>query len=85
MAGRILEAGDSALIVEFDERIDPGVNAQAIACADAIQDAGVPGVRDVVPTYRSVAIYFAPANYSQRARTACSAMASTAITIRTLA
>jgi inhibitor of KinA len=59
-AFRIVPAGDSAIIVEFEERIDPGVNARAIACARAIQSAQLPGVRDVVPTYRSVAVYFDP-------------------------
>jgi allophanate hydrolase subunit 1 len=58
MPYRIVPAGESALIVEFEERIDPEVNARAIACADAIQAAGLAGVRDVVPTYRSVAVYF---------------------------
>jgi inhibitor of KinA len=57
---RIVPAGDSALIVEFEERIDAAVNARAIACAAAIQRASLAGVRDVVPTYRSVAIYFDP-------------------------
>jgi inhibitor of KinA len=57
---RIVPAGESALIVEFEERIDPTVNATAIACADALQAASLAGVRDVVPTYRSVAIYFDP-------------------------
>src|SRR5436190_19082554 len=57
---RIVPAGDSALIVELDERIDAGVNARAIACAESIQAAGLPGVRDVVPTYRAVAVYFDP-------------------------
>ena len=57
---RVVPAGDSAIIVEFEERIDPGVNARTIACAEAIQGAQLPGVRDVVPTYRSVAIYFDP-------------------------
>jgi inhibitor of KinA len=59
-AFRIVPAGDSAVIVEFAERIDPDVNARAIACADAIQAAALTGVRDVVPTYRSVAVYFDP-------------------------
>jgi inhibitor of KinA len=59
-AGRIVHAGDSALIVEFDERIAPEVNARAIACAEAIQAARVAGLRDIVPTYRSVAVYFDP-------------------------
>jgi inhibitor of KinA len=60
MTHRIVSAGDSAIVVEFEERIDAAVNAQAIALADALQTANVPGVRDVVPTYRSVAIYFDP-------------------------
>ncbi|HEV2986207.1 MAG TPA: carboxyltransferase domain-containing protein, partial [Vicinamibacterales bacterium] len=59
-AFRILLAGDSALVVEFEERIDPEVNARAIALADALQSAGLAGVRDVVPTFRSVAVYFDP-------------------------
>lgn len=59
-AFRIVPAGDSALVVEFEERIDPDVNARAICCAEAIQAAGFAGVRDVVPTYRSVAVYFDP-------------------------
>ncbi|HKB11265.1 MAG TPA: 5-oxoprolinase subunit PxpB [Vicinamibacterales bacterium] len=57
---RIVPAGESALIIEFEERIDPAVNATTIGCANAIQAAALPGVRDVVPTYRSVAIYFDP-------------------------
>ena len=57
---RIIHAGESALVVEFEERIDPGVNARTIACAEAIQSAGLAGVRDIVPTYRSVAVYFDP-------------------------
>jgi inhibitor of KinA len=57
---RVVTAGDSVLIVEFEERIDAVVNARAIAVSDAIQAAGLTGVRDVVPTYRSVAVYFDP-------------------------
>jgi inhibitor of KinA len=57
---RVVAAGDSALIVEFEERIDPSVNARAIAAAEGIQGAAIPGIRDVVPAYRSVAVYFDP-------------------------
>ena len=57
---RIVAAGDAAFIVELENRIDPVVNDTAIALAKAIQTAAVPGVRDVVPTYRSVAIHFDP-------------------------
>ena len=57
---RIVPAGDSVVIVEFEERIDTVVNARTIACANAIDAAHLEGVRDVVPTYRSVAVYFDP-------------------------
>lgn len=57
---RIVPAGDSALVVEFEERIDPDVNARAIAVAESVQQASIDGVRDVVPTYRSVAVFFDP-------------------------
>jgi inhibitor of KinA len=57
---RVVPAGDSALIIEFEERIDPAVNGRAIAAAQGIQRAAIPGVRDVVPAYRSVAVYFDP-------------------------
>jgi inhibitor of KinA len=57
---RLVPAGDSALIVEFEERIDPVVNAHAIAVAEALQSPALAGVRDVVPTFRSVAVYFDP-------------------------
>jgi inhibitor of KinA len=57
---RIVPAGESALIIEFEERIDPEINARAIVCAQAVEAARVPGVLDVVPTYRSVAVYFDP-------------------------
>jgi inhibitor of KinA len=57
---RILPAGDSVLIVELEEEIDPAVNARAIAIADAVQTRHLAGVLDVVPTYRSVAVYFDP-------------------------
>ena len=57
---RIVPAGDSAIVVEFEERIDPAINARAIALADAIQASGIAGLRDVVPTFRSVAVYFDP-------------------------
>ena len=57
---RIVPAGDAALIVEFEEKIDPAVNARTVAFADAIQAACLRGVRDVVPSFRSVAVYFDP-------------------------
>ena len=57
---RICEAGDSALLLELDETIDVAVNGRAIAIAAAIPRDPPAGVRDVVSTYRSVAVHFDP-------------------------
>ena len=57
---KIVPAGDSAVVVEFEERIDPVVNARAIALGEAIQAAALVGVRDVVPSFRTVTVYFDP-------------------------
>lgn len=54
------EAGDSALLAEWDAVIDPAVNARVLAVARAVRAAGAAGIRDVVPTFRSVAVYFDP-------------------------
>jgi len=57
---RLVPAGDSAVIVEFADRVDAVVNARAVRLAAAVRAASVAGVRDVVPTFRSVAVYFDP-------------------------
>ncbi len=57
----IKQAGDSALLLEVgDAVIDPDVNARAHAIAQVVRERGIPGVRDVVSTFRSVAIFFDP-------------------------
>jgi inhibitor of KinA len=57
---RIVPSGDSAIVVQLEARVAPEVNARAIRLAEAVQAAGIAGVRDVVPTYRSVAVFFDP-------------------------
>jgi inhibitor of KinA len=74
---RIVPAGDSALIVELEARIDPAVNARVIALADAVHADRIAGVRDVVPTYRSVAIYFDPLRTDANRLHACLDRATT--------
>ena len=56
----IVQAGDAAVIVKFPERVDPAVNARAIGTAAALQGLGLSGIRDIVPTFRTVAVYFDP-------------------------
>ncbi len=56
----IRDAGDSAILLELEPVIDAAVNARAIAIATAVRDQRLAGVRDVIPTYRSVAVHFDP-------------------------
>jgi len=57
---RIREAGDSTILVELGEGIDPAVNARAVALAARLRAELPSGVSDVVPTFRSVAVFFDP-------------------------
>ncbi len=60
MTFRLVAAGDSVVIVEFAERIDERINRRALRVAHDVESAHLSGVKDVVPTFRSVAVYFDP-------------------------
>jgi KipI family sensor histidine kinase inhibitor len=51
---------ESALQVVLGDRIDPAINARALALAAAVDVAGLPGVLDVVPSYATVLVAFDP-------------------------
>ena len=55
---RILPCGDRALTVEFGEIVDPVLNGRVLAL-DA-RAAGLDGVVETVPTYRSLLVVFDP-------------------------
>ena len=57
---RVREAGDAGLLLELEPVIDAAVNARAIGIAGALRRRALEGIRDIVPTYRSVAIHFDP-------------------------
>ncbi|MBI4266091.1 MAG: 5-oxoprolinase subunit PxpB [Acidobacteria bacterium] len=57
---RVREAGDSALLLELDPVIDAEVNARVVAIAEGVRRRAIRGVRDVVSTFRSVAVFFDP-------------------------
>lgn len=59
-AARVVPAGDASLVVELEERIDPDVNARVVSLAASIRAAAFVGVLEVVPAYRSLAVYFDP-------------------------
>jgi KipI family sensor histidine kinase inhibitor len=57
---RFLPSGDTALVVEFGDRIDRGLSAAVIGLAERIRVAGLGGVTETVPTFRSLLVHYDP-------------------------
>jgi inhibitor of KinA len=55
---RILKAADSALVIEFGSTIDRKISDRVLALADAVEQAGLPGVIEVVATFRSLSVNY---------------------------
>jgi inhibitor of KinA len=54
----VLPAGDEAVTVEFGDAIDDATNRRVYAFADAVEHAGLNGVIELVPTYRSLLVQY---------------------------
>ena len=57
---KFLPAGDVAVSVELGEEISREVNARVLALDYLIQDKGVPGVVETVPSFRALLVYYDP-------------------------
>jgi inhibitor of KinA len=57
---RILKAGEKGLVVDFGDRIDPGINGCVHRLAHAIATHLQDDILEVIPTYRSLMVYFDP-------------------------
>jgi inhibitor of KinA len=57
---RILQAADSALVIEFGSAIDHKTSDRVLALAEAAKNAGLPGVIEVVATFRSLTVHYDP-------------------------
>jgi inhibitor of KinA len=57
---RFLDAGEAALVVEFGAGVDPAVNDLVLALDAALSERVLAGVRESVPTYRSLMIHYDP-------------------------
>ena len=55
---KLMAAGDQVLVAEFGDRIDEAVNDQVHALAAKIEEQQIPGIGEVVPTFRSLLIYY---------------------------
>ena len=54
----MIPLGEQGLTIEFGETINLQTNESVLAFAAAVERAAIPGVMEVVPTYRSATIYF---------------------------
>ncbi len=61
MTVRYLAAGDRGLVVEFGTQVDVAINNQVRALALTLEAAQIPGLLEVVPTYRSLGVQYDPA------------------------
>ena len=57
---RVLAAGDTALVVEFGDRIDRELSAAVLSLAQALDAERIAGVVETVPTFRSLMIHYEP-------------------------
>lgn len=57
---RCLDAGETALTVEFGDSVDPAVNARVLALDAALRASAPAGVLETVPAYRSLMIHYEP-------------------------
>lgn len=57
---RFLPAGDSAVIVEFGDRIDRLLSERVLRLSALVRAAKLPGVIETVPTFRSLMVHYDP-------------------------
>jgi KipI family sensor histidine kinase inhibitor len=57
---RFLPAGDTALVVEFGDRIDRALSERVLGLGARVRDAAVDGVTETVATFRSLLVEYDP-------------------------
>lgn len=60
MTGRVIDVGDACITLELDARVDPDVNGACLKVARDVAQSNLSGVRDIVTTYHTVAVYMDP-------------------------
>ena len=66
MWSKISPSGDCAVLVEFENRIDPEVNRSVRSLALAIASESLPGIQEVLPAYRTVMVVYDPMEIGYR-------------------
>ena len=64
---KVLLAGDTALVVEFGDRIDLRVSAKVLSLSRRLNELRIDGIVETVPTIRSLIVYYEPLTLSTAA------------------
>jgi KipI family sensor histidine kinase inhibitor len=61
---KILPCGDQAVSIEFGDSIDPNINRKVLHLLGRFRVRPVPGIKDLIPSYRSLLIQYDPLKLS---------------------
>jgi inhibitor of KinA len=61
---KILPAGDTALLVDFGDRVDRRLSGWVLALAARLDELALVGIVETVPTFRSLMVYYEPLTLS---------------------
>ena len=78
---RVVPLGDACLSVVFEEKVDPAINARCVALAEGLDRQAREGIRDIVPAYHAVAVYFDPRKLDRQILAGALAQAATINTV----
>ena len=57
---KIMTAGDSSLLIQFGNAIDPDINAKIAATVSLMKEQHIEGVVDLIPAFCSLLINYDP-------------------------
>lgn len=57
---KFIPAGDKSLVMEFGNSISPKINAKIRNMVEALDEAELMGIMEIIPTYRSILIIYEP-------------------------
>ena len=60
----IKPCGDAALMIQFEQKIDPAILREVRQLTEKIQNAHLKGVIDLIPSYAALLVKFDPAVFS---------------------
>lgn len=61
---KILPAGDQAILIELGKEIKPEINQQVHYLAQLLEKRASLGIKEIIPSYSSLLIYYDPAQIS---------------------